>query len=229
MDSPSEAPIPPTRATAIAPATRTVWSLGAVGRIEILLDEPAGAPRGVALVAHPQPLLGGSARHKVPHVLAHALRDQGWLSMRPNFRGVGGSEGRHDHGAGETEDLLLVAAQARADHPGLPLALMGFSFGAYVQSHVAARLAERGDPARHVLLAGMPVGQVQDWRHYDPAPVEHAWLVHGEFDERAGLQALLSWARERRQPVFVVPGADHFFSGRLQLLRELVAAQVGSI
>ncbi len=209
-----------------ASATRTVWSRGPAGRIEILLDPPAGAPRGVALVAHPQPLLGGSARHKVPHVLAHALRDQGWLALRPNFRGVGASEGSHDHGAGEAEDLLALVAQARDEHPGLPLALLGFSFGAYVQSHVAARLADAGEPARHVLLAGMPVGQVQDWRSYDPATVPRAWLVHGELDERAPLRALMDWSRERAQPVFVVPGADHFFTGRLQLLREFVAALV---
>ncbi len=208
-------------------ATRTVWGAGAAGRIEILLDPPARQPRGVALVAHPQPLLGGSARHKVPHVLAHALRDQGWLALRPNFRGVGASEGRHDHGAGETEDLLALAAQARAEHPGLPLALMGFSFGAYVQSHVAARMAAAGDPALHVLLAGMPVGQVQDWRSYEPAAVPGAWLVHGELDERAPLRALMEWSREPAHPVFVVPGADHFFTGRLQLLREFVAALVG--
>ena len=173
------------------PATRTVWAAGAAGRIEVLLDEPVGVPRGVGIVAHPQPLLGASARHKVPHVLAHALRDQGWLALRPNFRGVGASEGVHDHGSGEADDLVGLARQARRDHPGLPLALMGFSFGAYVQSHVAARLAAGGEPARHVLLAGMPVGQVRGWRDYDPAPVEHAWLVHGELDDRASLQELL--------------------------------------
>ncbi len=220
-------PAPPSPMPGRAPPTRTVWAPGAAGRIEVLLDEPVGVPRGVGIVAHPQPLLGASARHKVPHVLAHALRDQGWLALRPNFRGVGASDGVHDHGNGEADDLLGLAQQARRDHPGLPLALMGFSFGAYVQSHVAARLGAQGEPARHVLLAGMPVGQVQDWRRYDPAPVEQAWLVHGELDERASLQALLDWARERRQPVFVVPGADHFFSSRLHLLRELVTAQLG--
>ena len=210
-----------------ASATRTVWSRGPAGRIEILLDPPAGAPRGVALVAHPQPLLGGSARHKVPHVLAHALRDQGWLALRPNFRGVGASEGRHDHSAGETEDLLELAAQARAGYPGLPLALLGFSFGAYVQSHVAARLAATQRPARHVLLAGMPVGPVQDGRDYAPAPLPGAWLVHGEFDQRASLAPLMAWSRGQAQALFVVPGADHFFTARLQVLREIVAALVG--
>ena len=127
-----------------APPTQTQFAQGPAGRIEILLDRPAIAPRGVGIVAHPHPLMGASARHKVPHVLAHALRDQGWLSLRPNFRGVGHSDGVHDEGAGEIDDLFELAQQARREHPGLPLALMGFSFGAYVQSHVAARLAARG-------------------------------------------------------------------------------------
>lgn len=211
----------------VEPPTRTVFMAGAAGRIEVLVDEPRAAPRGVGIVAHPHPLLGATARHKVPHVLAHAMRDRGWLALRPNFRGAGHSEGEHDHGVGEAVDLLELALQARREHPGLPLALMGFSFGAYVQSHVAARLVEQGTPPRHVLLAGMPVGQVNDWRHYEPAVVEGAWLVHGEHDERAPLAALLAWARPRAHPVFVVPGADHFFTARLQLLRELVAAQLG--
>lgn len=222
MDRPSDS----TDRRPAAPPARGIWALGAAGRIEIVLDEPAGAPRGVALIAHPQPLLGGSARHKVPHVLAHASRDAGWISWRPNFRGVGASDGVHDHGVGEVEDLLGLALQARARHPGLPLALMGFSFGAYVQSHVAANLAARGEAARHVLLAGLPVGQVRDLREYSPAAVPLAWLVHGELDERASLQSLLGWVRPAAQPVFVVPGADHFFTGRLQLLREIVAAQL---
>ena len=209
----------------VPPPTQRIWASGPAGRIEVLLDAPAGAPRGLGIVAHPQPLLGGSARHKVPHVLAHALRDQGWLALRPNFRGVGGSEGVHDRGEGEAGDLLALARQARAGHPGLPLALLGFSFGAYVQSHVAARLAAAGEAARHVLLAGMPVGKVEDSMDYQPAPLAGAWLVHGEFDERASLPALLQWGRARHQPVFVVPGADHFFTARLHHLRELVAVQ----
>lgn len=213
----------------VPPPTRTDFAHGPAGRIELLLDAPVGAPRGVGIVAHPHPLMGASARHKVPHVLAHALRDQGWLAVRPNFRGVGRSEGRHDEGAGETSDLFELAGQLRSEHPGLPLALMGFSFGAYVQSHVAARLAAAGAPARHVLLAGMPVGQVRDSLDYQPAAVDGAWLVHGEQDERAGLQPLLDWARPRSHPVFVVPGADHFFTGRLHLLRECVAAQLGGV
>ncbi len=210
-----------------APATRTVFAPGPAGRIELLLDAPAAAPRGVGIVAHPHPLKGASARHKVPHVLAHALRDCGWLALRPNFRGVGHSDGSHDHGVGEIDDMLALAQWARLGHPGLPLALMGFSFGAYVQSHVAARLAAAGEPARHVLLAGLPVGPVRDGLDYAPAMLDAAWLVHGERDERAPLEPLLRWARAGACAVFVVPGADHFFSARLHLLRECVAAQIG--
>jgi alpha/beta superfamily hydrolase len=77
-----------------------------MGRIEILFDVPDAAPRAVAVIAHPHPLLGGSAEHKVPAILARGLRDDGWVALRPNFRGVGGSEGVHDEGMGEVDDLV---------------------------------------------------------------------------------------------------------------------------
>ena len=130
---------------------------GPAGAIEVLIDRPTDVARGIAVMAHPQPLLGGSAMHKILHLLARAVRDAGWLAARPNFRGVGASQGTHDGGIGETDDLLAVVAALRAAHPGLPLALIGFSFGAFVQSRVARALADRGEAARRVVLAGLPL------------------------------------------------------------------------
>jgi len=200
---------------------------GPAGKIEVLVDVPTGPPRGLALVAHPQPLLGGSAGHKIPHLLARALKDDGWLVVRPNFRGVGASEGTHDEGTGETEDLLALVAQWRAAHPGLPLALVGFSFGAFVQSRVARRLLDAGRPPSHVVLAGMPAGPVEGQRHYAPeGGLPNALVVHGEYDERVPLSAVLDWARPQSQPVVVVPGADHFFTGRLPVLRALALSHL---
>lgn len=198
---------------------RRVEIQGPAGTIEVLLDTPNEPPRGLVLIGHPQPLLGGSASHKVPQVLARALQEQGWLAARPNFRGVGGSQGVHDHGIGESDDMVCVARALRAQHPGQPLALVGFSFGAFVQSRVAATLA----PAR-VVLAGMPAGEVEGSRHYEPAPpVPGTLIVHGERDERVPLAAVLAWCGQHNQPVMVVPGADHFFTGKLPLLRTLVS------
>jgi uncharacterized protein len=197
--------------------------------MEVLMDMPASAPNGVAVVAHPQPLQRGSAHHKIPHFLARGLVERGWLAVRPNFRGVGASEGAHDHGAGETEDVVVLVARLREAHPHLPLALLGFSFGAFVQSRVAHRLTVDGNPACAVVLAGMPAGRVEGGRHYAPeGPSPHTLVVHGERDERVPLHAVFDWARAHAQPVVVVPGADHFFTGRLPVLRSLALSHVAS-
>jgi len=200
---------------------------GPAGAIEVLFDAPIAPPRGIVVVAHPQPLLGGSAIHKIPQLLAHAMRDAGGLAARPNFRGVGASKGTHDSGIGETDDVLAVSAQLREAHPDLPLALIGFSFGAFVMSRVARRLADRGEPARRVVLAGLPVGEVQGQRQYMPeGGLPDTLIVHGENDERVALSAVLDWARPQSQPIVVVPGADHFFTGRLPMLRALVLSHM---
>jgi uncharacterized protein len=200
---------------------------GPAGPIEVVFDSPKGGVQGIGLVAHPQPLLGGTALHKLPQFLARGLADAGWWVARPNFRGVGRSAGTHDAGEGETEDLLVLCEMLRAAQPGLRLALVGFSFGAYVQARVARVLAERGMPAWRVVLAGMPSGEVDGARRYDPPQgIADALVVHGELDERVPLQGLLDWARPQAQPVVVVPGADHFFSGKLPVLRALLLSHL---
>jgi alpha/beta superfamily hydrolase len=143
---------------------------------------------------------------------------------------VGASQGTHDAGIGETDDVLALIEQLRAIHPGLPLALIGFSFGAFVQSRVARALADRGEPAHHVVLAALPVGEVEGQRTYLPCgDLPRALIVHGESDERVPLGAVLDWARpQSSQAVVVVPGADHFFTGRLPMLRELALSHVSS-
>lgn len=202
---------------------------GPAGAMEVFIDAPAHAPRGVVVVAHPQPLLGGNAQHKIPQLLARALRDEGWLSLRPNFRGVGASQGGHDHGVGEAQDLLALAERLRAAHQGLPLALIGFSFGAFVQAHVARRLSDAGWPAARAVLAGMPSGEVQSGRRFEtPAAGDEALVIHGETDETVPLSNVLDWARPQSKPVVVVPGADHFFSGKLPILRTLTVSHLAS-
>ena len=209
--------------------TGTLLVEGPAGTIEVLIDAPAQLPRGIAIVAHPQPVLGGSAKHKIPHLLARAMRDVGWLAARPNFRGVGASQGTHDAGIGETDDVLELIGQLRTVHPDLPLALVGFSFGAFVQSRVARALADRGEPAHRVVLAGLPVGEVEGQRQYAPCEdLPYALIVHGENDERVALSAVLDWARPQSQPIVEIPGADHFFTGRLPMLRELVLSHIAS-
>jgi alpha/beta superfamily hydrolase len=205
--------------------TRRLQLAGAAGRIEALLDEPGeGVPgRGTAVIAHPHPLFGGTMENKVVQTLARAFVQAGWRSLRFNFRGVGGSEGAHDDGRGELDDLLhIVADQA----PEGPLALAGFSFGAFVTAGAVARLwAER--PADKVVLVGTAASRFQVTEL--PADShDRALVVHGEADDTVPLAAVLDWARPQTLPVTVVPGGGHFFHGQLPLLKSLVARHLRS-
>jgi alpha/beta superfamily hydrolase len=158
--------------------------------------------------AHPHPLFGGTLDNKVAQTLARAFVELGYAAWRPNFRGVGASEGKYDEGRGELEDLAAVVEYAKSERP----VLAGFSFGAAIQ----ARLAQRVKPER-MALVGIAV------KHFEaPAgPLGHnrdAWRE----DSTVLLADVLAWARPQDLPVIVVPGADHFFHRRLHILRAIV-------
>ena len=197
---------------------------GPVGKLEVFVDRPKSDPAAVAIVLHPHPSQGGTAEHKIPATLAKALVDIGFLVLRPNFRGVGRSEGEHASAAGEADDIRQLADAARRAFATLELGLVGFSFGAFVAAKVAKQMAEAGHPLRRVGLAGLPYGPVREGQTYDtPSGIPGALVVHGERDDRVPLTSVLDWARLDGQPVVVVPGADHFFKGRLVVLRTLIA------
>jgi len=206
--------------------TESVLLRGAAGAIDALIDTPAEV-RGLAVVCHPHPLYGGANTNKVAHTVARAFRDLGYAVVRPNFRGVGKSEGTHDHGNGETEDILSVIGWAQSRWGSLPLALGGFSFGAYVQCRVACRLADGLTPVERLALIGMAAGRAADGaRQYDTPPLPDklsSLIVHGELDDTVPLTNVLDWARPQELPVVVIPGADHFFHGKLHLIRNLIA------
>ncbi|QYY27801.1 alpha/beta fold hydrolase [Cupriavidus pinatubonensis] len=196
---------------------------GEAGRIELIVDMPRAVASGIAVVAHPHPLQGGTATHKVPHVLAKALAARGYVTVRPNFRGVGETEGEHDAGDGETNDTVAVVNHLRQQYPGLPLVLAGFSFGAYVVALTVQVLASQGLACPHVILTGMPWGTIPGHRSYaTPDVPSTALVVHGENDERVTLGAVLDWARPQEMPIVVVPGANHFFTGKLSALERVV-------
>lgn len=196
---------------------------GPHGRIEVAVDSPRGAPSGLAFIGHPHPLYGGTLENKVAATLARAFAGLGWLAIRPNFRGVGGSEGQHDHGDGETDDFVFLVETAPQwlgidNAAALPQALAGFSFGSFVAARAAARLTS---PPIHLILVGAAAGK---W----PLPTVAAdtLVIHGEFDETVPLAHVLEWARPQELPVIVIPGADHFFHHRLSTLKRLVQQQV---
>jgi alpha/beta superfamily hydrolase len=192
---------------------------GLAGLIEALRDAPAQeqGPRGVAVIAHPHPLFGGTMDNKVVQTLARAFVQCGWVAVRFNFRGVGASEGGYDEGRGEVDDMLAVVVQCA---PTGPLALAGFSFGAHVASHAVQALWEPRQPEKIVL-----VGTAASRFNAAPLPADahaQALVLHGEQDDTVPLSAVMDWARPQSLPITVVPGGGHFFHGQLPLLKNLV-------
>lgn len=187
------------------------------GRQQAVLDKAASPAKGLALVAHPHPLFGGTMDNKVVQTLSRAFVQSGWDCLRFNFRGVGQSEGVYDEGRGETEDVLEAVRQLA---PAGPVALAGFSFGAFVVCQALHKLWPT-DRLHKVVLVGTAV------THFDPSPVAEALhdatlVLHGESDDTVALSAVLQWATPQALPVMVVPACGHFFHGQLPLLKSLV-------
>jgi uncharacterized protein len=199
---------------------------GPAGALETVVNDPATSTadtavsdvrRGVALIAHPHPLFGGALDNKVVQTLAKTFFGQGYASVRMNFRGVGASAGVYDEGIGETDDWLAVAQAMRRRFGPLPLVLAGFSFGAFVQSRVAKRLAEQGAAPERLILVAPAVGRFQ----VEPV-AEGTLVIHGEEDDVVPLPDVLTWARPQKLPVVVLPGAGHFFHGNLVELQRII-------
>ena len=190
---------------------------GTAGNLEGITHLPDCTPRAIAVVAHPLPTMGGTMENKVVTTLAKTFVELGFVALRFNFRGVGSSDGSFDEGDGETEDVLAVVRHARQEFGELPLILSGFSFGGYVQ----ARAAQQLHPQRLVLVAPA-VGRFL----MPPAPHD-TLLIHGDLDEIVPLADVLQWARPLHLPVVVLPGAEHFFHGQLNQLRQVVLHEFG--
>lgn len=186
---------------------------GPAGLLEVVRNVPEVTPAGIALVAHPHPLQGGSLDNKVAQTLARTFFALGYVAVRFNFRGVGASAGAFDEGNGETEDALAVLADARQrwGHD-LPIVLAGFSFGTFVQTRVARTIG-----IERLVLIGPAVGRFA----LEAVPV-NTIVIHGEQDEVVPLADVFAWARPQELPVIVFPGCSHFFHGRLPQLQRVI-------
>ena len=200
---------------------------GPAGAIEAVRDEPTLAtgevPRGVAVIAHPHPLFGGTLDNKVVQTMARAFVQCGWSAIRFNFRGVGASAGTYDEGRGELDDVLAVVAQGA---PTGELALAGFSFGAFVTTHAVETLWPTR-PMGKIVLIGTAASRFS----VATLPVDahdRTLVVHGELDDTVPLADAMNWARPQTLPITVVPGGSHFFHGQLPLLRSLVVRHLNS-
>jgi alpha/beta superfamily hydrolase len=182
------------------------------GSLEAWLERPAGAERACAVLCHPHPLYGGTLHDSVLGCLADALLDAGVACLRFNFRGVGGSSGRHDGGAGEIDDLLAAIAWVEANLQPRELWLGGYSFGAFVAWE---SLAQGAAPARLMLVAP-PVGRMPFTSRLPGCQVH---VFAGDRDEFIDQDLLAAWSGV---DTHLIAGADHFFVGYMDDLRRRI-------
>lgn len=200
---------------------------GGAGAIEAQRNSPQDAPpKGVAVITHPHPLFGGTMHNKVVQTLARAFVQSGWEVVRFNFRGVGASQGVYDEGKGELEDLLSVIEQTA---PEGKLALAGFSFGAFVSSHAVQAIWQQSAAQRleKVILVGTAASR------FDVAPLpqelhSRSLVIHGQEDDTVPLSSVMDWALPQQLPVTVVPGCEHFFHGKLTILKSLALRHISA-
>jgi alpha/beta superfamily hydrolase len=205
-----------------APVQESLTIQGPAGRLEALLELPAGADDSrVAILCHPHPQHQGTMLNKVVHTLARAMNDLGVPALRFNFRGVGASEGEYAEGVGEIDDVEAVARYATQRWPAAKLWLAGFSFGAVVSARAAARIA----PARLISIA--PAVNILG-RELRATPTMPWLIVQGDADEVVPADDVISWVEtlDPRPDLEVLPDVGHFFHGQLVTLRELLVERL---
>jgi hypothetical protein len=198
--------------------SRSFFLEGPAGRLEAILWTPSTLARHrpplAAVVCHPHPLFGGTMHNKVIYQTAKSLDALGLPVLRFNFRGAGLSEGKHDRGNGEQDDVRSALDFLKEKFPGMPVLLAGFSFGAWVGLRVGCE-----DPrVSHLIGLGVPVNSTDFsfLRECDKPKL----FVHGSDDEHgaiAKVKALVASLRGENRLV-VVEGVDHFFAGKLNEL-----------
>jgi alpha/beta superfamily hydrolase len=200
------------------PAPERLLLAGPAGILEAAYEVPADFDgQRVALVCHPHPLFGGTMDNKVVVIAARALQERGYATLRFNFRGVGQSAGSWDLGRGEAADAMAAAAALQARWPAAQLLIAGFSFGAYVATQLATQL-----PVRQLITIAPPV---QRFDFSTLAVPQCPWLVvQGDQDELVDHEAVQAWTRtlQPAPEVVILPGAEHFFHGRLTDLRDAI-------
>jgi uncharacterized protein len=210
-----------------ASSIRSLALDGPTGRLEALLNAGAENATHAALVCHPHPLFGGTLHNKVVFHTMKALNSFGFPVLRFNFRGTGLSQGEHDHGVGEADDVRAALDWLDAEFH-LPLVFAGFSFGAAV----GLRAACPDDRVNALIGVGTPVTPVAEAEgeprvytfDFLSACVKPKLFLSGardQFGPRAKLEAMVASAPEPKKLV-IIEGADHFFEGRLRELREAI-------
>jgi alpha/beta superfamily hydrolase len=202
---------------------RSFFLNGPAGRLEALLWTTSRAnPSFAALVCHPHPLFGGTMHNKVVYQAAKALHRSGAPVLRFNFRGVGQSEGVHDNGRGERDDVRAALDYLATEFPEQSILLAGFSFG----SSVGLRVGCGDERVKELIGLGLPVDNV-DMSFLQSCTKPKLILQGGndQYGSRAKLEALYARLPEPKRLV-VFDGADHFFSGALPKVGEAIASWI---
>ena len=216
------------------PANSTIRSFfleGPAGRLEALLNAGTENATHAAVVCHPHPLFGGTLHNKVVFHSMKALNTFGFPVLRFNFRGTGLSQGEHDHGIGEVDDVRAALDWLDSEFH-LPLIFSGFSFGAAT----GLRAACADSRVRAAIGLGVPVAPVAAEME-EPRVYTYEFLqscakpklfvsgARDQFGPRAKLEALVGSLPEPKKLV-LIEGGDHFFEGRLREMREAIESWV---
>ena len=205
--------------------TGNIFFEGPAGRLEAILKEPSHVPSRVAIVCHPHPLFGGTMHNKVVYRIAKAFQQSGFSVLRFNFRGAGRSQGQHDNGRGEQDDLRAAIRFMEEKYEGAQVWLAGFSFGARVILQAACE--ERR--IRALIAAGTPASRY-DFKSAIPCPVPRLFVQGAldEFGSVADVEKLIE-GMDGPTSLKVIEGADHFFEGRLDELAQAVSEFISSL
>jgi hypothetical protein len=187
-------------------------------QLEAHLREPKESPRGAAVVCHPHPVYGGTMDNKVVYRAAKAAVEAGFATLRFNFRGVGRSTGKHDQGAGEQEDAAAALRWLEGRYPALGLAMIGYSFGAWV----GLRAAHSAPRVNALVGLGLPL-DLFDFEFLISCPKPALYIIgtRDEFCSRENLDRF-----ESRLPATAslhrIEGSEHFFTGHIETIQSLI-------
>ena len=192
---------------------------GPAGRLEARIDEPAGAPRAVAVIAPPHPELGGTLHDRVVYHATQGLTRVGCAVIRFTFRGAGSSEGTFTGGPGERDDFRTGLDAAAARYPGLPIWAVGYSFGSWIALDVGA-----ADARVTRLIAIAPPIDGYDFSAATRAG-KPVFLIHGEFDHYTSTKAVQRFYGTLAEPreLVIVDSADHLFDGHVSEVADTIA------
>jgi alpha/beta superfamily hydrolase len=199
---------------------------GPAGKLEAVLNDGRSDAPYAALVCHPHPVYGGTMHNKVVYHAMKAFQAHGLPVLRFNFRGAGLSEGEHDNGHGEKDDVKAALDWLEREY-GLPLLFAGFSFG----SSVGLRACCGDERVKGMAALGLPVQAGGRAYHYDflaqcTRPKIFISGTNDEFGPQAAVEAAVASAAPPAELIFI-PGADHFFAGKLEQMQQPLIAWVG--